>query len=254
MRFPTGSRARRWALYAAGLVGLGAAVDATLIEPNWIEVVRSVEYLAMLPTVAPDLTLMHLRGSHIGSIGYRERRAIDIINDAQPDIIILSGDLVRGGDRPRGLQTVLGSLRARYGKFLVWGNHDYRDGVPGTWGPEVVEHAGFTLLRNSSRAVIYRGGKIVIAGLDDPITGHDNLRLAMTRVSRRDPCILVSHTPEVARSLGHGDIDRLLAGRRPRRWDGRGGAPARGLARSGGRRAPRRTSGIFSTARTSQSY
>ena len=105
MRFPTGSRARRWALYAAGLVGLGAAVDATLIEPNWIEVVRSVEYLAMLPTVAPDLTLVHLSDIHIGSIGYRERRAIDIINDAQPDIIILSGDLVRGGDRPRDLQT-----------------------------------------------------------------------------------------------------------------------------------------------------
>jgi len=212
MRFPTGSRARRWALYAAGLVGLGAAVDATLIEPNWIEVVRSVEYLAMLPTVAPDLTLVHLSDIHIGSIGYRERRAIDIINDAQPDIIILSGDLVRGGDRPRDLQTFLGSLRARYGKFLVWGNHDYRDGVPGTWGPEVVEHAGFTLLRNSSRAVIYRGGKIVIAGLDDPITGHDNLRLAMTRVSRRDPCILVSHTPEVVRSLGNWDIDLVLAG------------------------------------------
>jgi len=209
---PPRSLAKRWALYAAVLLALGAAVDGTLIEPNWIEVVRTVERLSMLRPFAPDLTLVHISDIHIGSFGYRERRAIEIINDAQADIIVLSGDLVRGPDRARDLETFLGSLHARYGRFLVWGNHDYWDGVPGTWGPEVVQRAGFTLLRNSSRAINYPGGKIVIAGLDDPITGHDNLRLAMTRVSRRDACILVSHTPEVVRSLGNWDIDLVLAG------------------------------------------
>jgi len=206
------SLAKRCALFAAVLLALVAAVDGTLVEPNWIEVVRTVERLPMLRSFAPDLTLVHISDIHIGSLGYRERRAIDIINDARPDIIVLSGDLVRGRDRAHDLETFLGSLHARYGKFLVWGNHDYWDGVPDTWGPEVVQRAGFTLLRNSSRAIYYPGGKIVIAGLDDPITGHDNLRLAMTRVSRRDACILVSHTPEVVRSLGNWDIDLVLAG------------------------------------------
>jgi predicted MPP superfamily phosphohydrolase len=209
---PPRSLAKRWTLYGMVLLALGAAVDATLVEPNWIEVVRTVERLPMVRPFAPDLTLVHISDIHVGSLGYRERRAIDIIDDAQPDIIVLSGDLVRGADNARDLETFLGSLHARYGKFLVWGNHDYSDGVPGTWGPEVVRRAGFTLLRNSSRAIDYPGGKIVIAGLDDPITGHDNLRLAMTRVSRRDACILVSHTPEVVRSLGNWDIDLVLAG------------------------------------------
>jgi len=206
------SRAGRWALCAGAVLALAAGVDATLIEPNWIEVVRTVEYLAMVPPLAPDLTLVHISDIHIGSIGYRERRAIDIINDAHPDIIVLSGDLVHGRSRPHELETFLGSLRARYGKFLVWGNHDYWNGVPGTWGPDVVHRSGFTLLRNSSSVIHYSGAKIVIAGLDDPITGHDNLRLAMTRVSRRDACILVAHTPEVVHSLGNWDIDLVLAG------------------------------------------
>lgn len=205
-------RARRWAGFAVGLLVMGVVVDATLIEPNWIEVVRSVEHLPMFRSVAPDLTLVHISDIHVGSLGYRERRAIDIINDAHPDLIILSGDLVRGRNHPRDLEIFLGSLRSRFGKFLVWGNHDYRDGVPGTWGPDVVRRAGFTLLRNSNSAIAYPGGRIVIAGLDDLVTGHDNLRLAMTRVSRSDACILVTHSPEIVRNLGNWDIDLVLAG------------------------------------------
>jgi hypothetical protein len=158
------------------------------------------------------LTLVHISDIYIGSLGVRERRAIDVINDAHPDIIIVSGDLARGHDHPRELEIFLGSLRSRSGKFLVWGNHDYRDGVPRTWGPEVVRRGGFTLLRNSSSAIVFRGGRIVIAGLDDPDTGHDNLRLAMTRVSRKDACILVAHSPDIVRNLGNWDIDVVLAG------------------------------------------
>jgi predicted MPP superfamily phosphohydrolase len=212
MNLPPRSRAGRWVSLVGGLLALGVAVDATLVELNWIEVVRSVEYLPMTRPTAPDLTLVHISDIHIASLGYRERQAIEIINDARPDIIVVSGDLVRGANHPQELQTFLGSLRSRYGKFLVWGNHDYWDRVPGTWGPEVVARAGFTLLRNSSTALDYPGGRIVIAGLDDPITGHDNLRLAMSRVSRREACILVAHSPEVVRNLGNWDIDLVLAG------------------------------------------
>jgi len=199
-------------LLAAALSASGLGLDALLIEPNWIEVVRSVEYLPMLRPGAPDLTLLHLSDLHIRTIGYRERHAIEIINAARPDVIIVSGDLVRGGDHPRALESFLSSLHSRYGNFLVWGNHDYRDGLPGTWGPALVRRAGFTLLRNANSAVDYPGGRIVIAGLDDPITGHDNLRLAMARVSRRDVCVLVTHTPDIVRNLGNWDIDLVLAG------------------------------------------
>lgn len=206
------SSAGRWTLVWAGLLAGGIAVDATLVEPNWIEVVRSVEYLPMLRTGIPDLTLIHLSDIHIGSIGFRERRAIRLINEAGADVIVISGDLVRGRSRPRDLERFLGSLRARYGKFVVWGNHDYWHRVPSTWGPEVVERGGFTLLRNASRRVAYPGGRIVIAGLDDAVTGHDNLRLAMARVSRKEACILLAHSPDVVRNLGNWDIDLVLAG------------------------------------------
>jgi len=206
------TRPGRWLFGTAVLLSTGIGVDAFLIEPNWIEVVRSVEYLPMVRAGAPDLTLVHLSDIHIGTIGYRERRAIQIVDGVRPDMIIVSGDLVRGGDHPRALELFLSSLHSRYGNYLVWGNHDYWDGLPETWGPDVVRRAGFTLLRNTSTAFAYPGGRIVIAGLDDPITGHDNLRLAMARVSRQDICILVAHTPDIVSNLGNWDIDLVLAG------------------------------------------
>ena len=206
------TRRGRWLFRVAALLASGISVDALLIEPNWIEVIRSIEYLPMVRPGAPDLTLVHLSDIHIGSIGYRERRAIQIVDGARPDIIIVSGDLVRGRDHPGALGSFLSSLHSRYGNFLVWGNHDYWDGLPGAWGPDVVRRSGFTLLRNSNSAVTYPGGRIVIAGLDDPVTGHDNLKLAMTRVSRQDVCILVAHTPDIVRNLGNWDIDLVLAG------------------------------------------
>ncbi|HEV8700578.1 MAG TPA: metallophosphoesterase [Candidatus Polarisedimenticolia bacterium] len=196
----------------AGVVVVAIGLYAALIELDWIEVLRSVEYMPMLSPDAPDLTLVHLSDIHIASIGRRERRAIAIVNTAQPDVIVISGDLVRSGVRPADLESFLAALRARSGKFLVWGHDDYRAGVPRTWGPEAVRRAGFTLLSNGSRKIRYPGGRIVIAGLDDPITGHDSLKLAMAHVARRDACILVAHSPEIAASLGNWDIDLVLAG------------------------------------------
>jgi uncharacterized protein len=206
------SRRRLLFMAMIGLPPLAALVDATLVEPRWIEVVRSVEYLPMLKTGAPDLTLVHLSDIHIGSIGFRERRAIEIVNESRPDIIVVTGDVERGGGSSRELEIFLSSLRARYGKYLVWGNHDYWDRVPRRWGPGVVRRAGFTLLSNSSSSIMYPGGKIIIAGVDDPVTGHDNLKTAMARVARKDACILMTHTPEIVDNLGNWDIDIVLAG------------------------------------------
>ncbi len=210
----TAGRRRRvpWPL-ACGAIALAVlAIDGFIVEPNWIEVGRSVEYLPGLRAGASDLTLVHLSDLHVARLGFRERRAIDIVNAARPDVIVVSGDLTARGGRPEALAAFLAALRARGGKFAVWGNHDYWDGAATTWGPEAVRRGGFTILDNASQRIGFPGGRLVIAGIDDPVTGRDNLKKAMQRVSRREVCLLLAHSPEVARSLGNWDIDLVLAG------------------------------------------
>ena len=204
-------RTRRVLMAICAVSGAVLAADACVVEPRWIEVVRSVEFVPALRASAPDLTLVHLSDLHVGRIGYRERRAIALVNEARPDLVLVSGDLVRDSRSLPAAAAFLQALEARLGVFVVWGNHDYRDGVAEE-GAAALEAAGVRVLRNSSVFVRHPIGRIHIAGIDDPVTGRDNLARAMRRVPRRDFCILLSHSPEIVASLGNWDVDMVLAG------------------------------------------
>jgi hypothetical protein len=206
------ARAHRTLLAVCVLSGSALVVDALILEPNWIEVARTLEYAPALRASAPDLTLVHLSDIHVARVGYRERRAIEIVNAARPDLILVSGDLARGRGSMPAVASFLGALRARHGTFVVWGNHDYQDGVVQASAEAALERAGVRLLKNSSAFIRHPIGRVHVAGVDDPVTGHDNLAQAMRRVPRRDFCILLSHSPEIVRSPGNWDIDMVLAG------------------------------------------
>jgi predicted MPP superfamily phosphohydrolase len=204
-----------WPFLAAALCLLSGsliAVDTTLIEPDDVEVEHSLEYVPAWRSSAPDLTIVHLSDIHVESVGRRERRAIDAVNSAGADLIVISGDLVRTGNHPEALRGFLSALRARRGRFAVFGNHDHDTGIAGTWGPGVIGQSGFTLLENTSRRLTTPSGTILIAGIDDPVTGYDNMRRAMAAVARREMSILVTHSPEIVGDLGNWDIDLVLAG------------------------------------------
>jgi hypothetical protein len=194
------------------LSGSALAIDALLLEPNWIEVTRTVEYVPSLRASAPDLTVIHLSDIHVAWIGHRERRAIAIINEARPDLILVSGDLARSGGSLPAVAAFLGALRARHGTFAVWGNDDHRDGVVQAGADAALRRAGVRLLNNANALVRHPLGRVRVAGVDDPVTGHDNLAQAMRGVPRGDFCILLSHSPEIVRRLGNWDIDMVLAG------------------------------------------
>ncbi len=205
-------RIRAKAIVLCIACAVAIAADALWVEPAWIEPTRTMEYVSALPVRAPDLTLVHLSDPHVVRIGARERRAIEVINAARPDLIVISGDLTRQGVRREDVEAFFGALRSRYGTYAVWGNHDYWDKVATTWGADALSRSGVVLLRNSSVRLPLPGRPIVLAGIDDPVTGRDNLRKAMEGVPRKDVCILLSHSPEVAPTLGNWDIDLVFAG------------------------------------------
>ncbi len=209
---PWTRRARARTIALCLISGLAIAIDALLVEPDWIEISRSIEYVPALPASAPDLTVVHLSDPHVVRMGRRERDAIAMIDGVRPDLVLVSGDLTRRGASRRDVEAFFGALRARYGVFAVWGNHDYWDGVATRWGPDALARSGVRLLKNGSVRIATVAGPIVIAGIDDPVTGHDALKQAMRGVPRRDVCVLLTHSPEVVPSLGNWDIDIVLAG------------------------------------------
>jgi len=199
---------------AAGCLLSGAVllVDALFIEPEWIEVTHHVEYVAAWRRSAPDVVLVHLSDPHVEGEGEREAGALDRIVAARPDIVAITGDLVRGGRDPRALERFLARLPASGRTFAVWGNHDHESGLAGPAGRALLARAGVTLLENDHRRITTSAGPLVVAGVDDPSSGLDNLARALQGVAREDVTLLLSHSPEIAGALGNRDVDLMLSG------------------------------------------
>ena len=197
-----------WACLLSGAV---LAVDALLIEPDWVEVAHHVESVSAWKRTAPDVVIVHMSDPHVERMGRRERRALEAIAEARPDLVVITGDLVRRGGDPEALRRFLSSLPARR-TFAVWGHHDHAGGFAAGAGADLLRRAGVTLLDNAHRRVATAAGPLVVAGVDDPSSGLDNLGRALRGVARRDLTILLSHSPEIATALGNRDVDLMLAG------------------------------------------
>jgi len=189
------------------------AMDAVLLEPGWIEVRRSLQTHPKLRVNGPDLTLVHLSDLHVAGIGRRERRAIALVNLARADVIVVTGDLSRPDSRPEDVEEFLSALQSRRGKFIVWGEIDHRTGVADSWGPDVVQRAGFVLLSNDSRRIDTPAGRLYLAGIETPGNSRDDdVERATAGIPTRDLCILLTHAAVVPTGSAARGIDFVLAG------------------------------------------
>ena len=156
-----------------------------------------------LPTVTPALA--GLRVGFITDIHHEPgrpiallERAVRLLREETPDLILLGGDYVntwaRGFDRPLAL---LAKLRAPLGVYGVLGNHDYWAG--GDFLAARLASIGVTMLRNEARRLrAPGGGHFWIVGVDSAVRRHDDLEGALQNIPAADFRLLLAHEPEVA--------------------------------------------------------
>lgn len=164
-----------------------------------------------LPEGVGRLRIAQISDVHLGLIVREQRlkRILDIIREADPDILVSTGDLVDGqiDDLP-GLADALGEIRPRYGKYAVTGNHEFYAGLPHAL--EITKRAGFTVLRNEA---ITAAGFVTIVGIDDPTAQYFGMAAGepekelLARLPRDGFTILLKHQPLIrAKSLGLYDL------------------------------------------------
>ena len=76
--------------------------------------------------------------------------------------------------------------------YAVSGNHDYRAGWEKVAG--LLQSAGITVLDNQYVKLQQAREEIILAGVSDPHTGHDNLATALPP-EVNTPVILLAHAP-----------------------------------------------------------
>jgi predicted MPP superfamily phosphohydrolase len=169
----------------------------------------------MIPGEIGRIRIAQISDVHVGLMVRRDRleRISRVIREAQPDILVSTGDLVDGQmDSIAGLAEVLREIEPRYGKFAVTGNHEFYAGLPQAL--DFTSRAGFTVLRGEWVDI---QGIITVAGFDDP-TGR---RMGMHRGASEDELLpslprgtftlLLKHQP-IVRESSTGLFDLQLSG------------------------------------------
>ncbi len=119
-----------------------------------------------LPEAVDRLRIVQISDVHLGLVVRQERlgRILAAVRAAQPDMLVSTGDLVDGQiNGMPGLAEMLGSIRPRFGKYAITGNHEFYAGF--AQAMDFTRHAGFTVLRGRRMDI---PGVISIAGTDDP--------------------------------------------------------------------------------------
>lgn len=210
----------RWVLslcITVGLLVIGVYIYARYIEPELLIVKQQVLTTPhMAPTQKP-LKVVQFSDVHLG-LGFSSNhlnKVVERINQLEPDLIIFTGDLIDDNKAFTEIEettALLKKLKAAYGKYAVYGNHDH--GGNGTKRyAKILAGADFNLLVNENELITLKDGqRIRLIGIDDKLLGKVDMSKAMKGVQTADYNIFISHAPDVADEVMNYPIDLQLSG------------------------------------------
>src|ERR1043165_6450589 len=161
------------------------AVDAAVFEPNSPKLVELTLSIKRLPAAWDGLRIAQLSDFH-----YDEdfsviplRKAVDVINTLNPDIIMLTGDFVSAPffvsrrKKAAGLidpcAQLLTKLKSKLGLYACLGNHDAATDPDRIFN--TLQNHHITVLKNRSIPFEKDGKRVWIAGVDDVIGGSPDM-------------------------------------------------------------------------------
>jgi uncharacterized protein len=202
----------RRSLLKAGIGGAaGMAIYSGEIDRHWLEVTRRDIHLVGLPAEFDGLRIAHLSDIHMDEFTepFFLHHVIGQINLMKPDVVLLTGDFVSAELNSRQFAirsawqcaNMLTQLECRQ-LYSVLGNHDVA--VNAKKITAALQANGVTVLNNACLPIERTGGRIWLAGLDDPLEGNPNPELAIPASIRNvpnEPVILMCHAPDYADKL-----------------------------------------------------
>jgi predicted MPP superfamily phosphohydrolase len=219
-----------WWLILLALLALGLLLVAygVFIERRWYRVSRY--RLDILPGAQTGgLSVLHLSDLHF--VRGDRRKARFLASLPQPDIAVVTGDLLGESEAVRSVAEALRPVRGRWASYFVLGSNDYfkprptlyfryffgrtkyRRGTPSSSRDlvDALEADGWNLLKNERMDVSLNGTRIEVTGLDDPHIHRHDIRTAV----RRSPDLFglaIVHSPDPAPELVALGYDLIVAG------------------------------------------
>lgn len=187
---------------------------ARYIEPHTLKVTDVTITSPMVTTDTDNLTIAVFGDTHFGDYYSPEDfdRVLEEIDEMKPDMVVFSGDLIDNFDIYSGdvsiISEKLSQIEAPYGKYAIFGNHDYGGGAENEY-QSVMEAGGFKVLKNQYYAIDELG--IAIIGIDDVVIGYGDPTIASW--GRPDFFnIVLAHEPDLADLVLDYNVDLMISG------------------------------------------
>ena len=173
-----------------------------------IEITRHQIFIDDLPANLDGYRIAFLTDTHVASFMRRGfyREILAQVQRFDPHVVLLGGDFVTWRRHiPLMAELLLTDLRARDGVFAILGNHDYWAGADEVM--RAMTARGVRFLINESVTL-----PLQIVGIDEIYPGDPDVDQAFAGVDLNQPCLGLSHHPDVIDFLGAHRLDLLLCG------------------------------------------
>lgn len=206
------------ALLGGQLVGTALLIYGALIEPARVRLTRLEIPVREWPAGAPPLRVLHISDLHVERLAQREEDVVRLTAEAQPDLILFTGDYVNlsYNEDPithEQVALLLAKFEAPYGVYAVLGSPpvDLREAVL-----PIFARLPIDLLRHDCRLLdLGHGRELVILGMDchhDIECDSQRLAELVAKVPAGVPRVLLYHSPEIMPEAARQGIDLYLCG------------------------------------------
>lgn len=192
----------------------------TYWENNTIQTTEYTHYSSVLPKEFDGLRIAHISDLHGKEFGEGSSMLLQAVTNAQPDLIVITGDLIDQASQYDMLPPLMDGLTAIAPTYYVTGNHEWAVRQVKELKALLREH-GVRVLSNEFELWTEGNSTLAIAGVDDP----NGLAGQKTGIELRDEIhadftILLSHRDTVEEYCswgyhlvfcghGHGGIFRI---------------------------------------------
>lgn len=156
--------------------------------------------------------IVHLSDLHNKDFGSNENKLIVKTKNAEPDIIVITGDLI--DSRNTNIEVAIEFIKEAVKIapiYYVSGNHEARSDVYDELS-EKLKESGVTILDNELVEIVEDGSIIKLSGMIDPSFGNGSFLDKRTGIDTSKFNILLSHRPELINMYADKDIDLAFTG------------------------------------------
>lgn len=169
---------------------------------------RTVRYTLVSRKVTKKVRIVQISDLHSCSYGKNMKNLINAVDAAEPDIIVLTGDIFDNRTDNKNSDTLLKAIAKKYPCYYVSGNHEYRGNMWETFSRRA-ESFGVTVLQGENVDI----DGIMICGASAKSDIGDSVKVCADNADTNSFNVLLAHFPEkIDFYRSFGKFDLVLSG------------------------------------------